>query len=216
MSNCIEICNVVKRFQETIALDHVSLSFEEGKIHGLIGRNGSGKSVLLKCICGFMIPDEGEIKTYGERISSKAIHDMGIIIEDPGFIGNLSGYRNLKYLASIQRKIGKDQIHKAIELVGLDPFEKKPVKHYSLGMRHRLGIAQAIMEDQRILLLDEPMNGLDRQGVEQIRQVFLNLKKEGKTIILASHYAEDIDILFDTVSTMDGGKVVETTLKSCK
>ena len=163
-----------------------------------------------------MIPDEGEIKIYGERISSKAIHDMGIIIEDPGFIGNLSGYRNLKYLASIQRNTGKDQIYKAIELVGLDPFEKKPVKHYSLGMKHRLGIAQAIMEDQRILLLDEPMNGLDRQGVKKIRQVFLNLKKEGKTIILASHYAEDIDILCDTVSTMDGGKVVETTLKSCK
>jgi ABC-2 type transport system ATP-binding protein len=132
---------------------------------------------------------------------------MGILIENPGFLSNYSGYRNLKFLADIERKIGKKEIREYMELVGLDPDNRKPVKHYSLGMRQRLAIAQSIMEDQDIVILDEPMNGLDNMGVNDMRQVFLKLKEQGKTILLTSHMKEDIDILCDEVYRMEAGNL---------
>ena len=198
---------VTKRFKETTALDQVTVCFERGKIHGLIGRNGSGKTVLLKCICGFMEPTEGDVYVDGERVRASCPQDIGIILEEPGFVGSVSGFKNLKMLASIQKKVTDNRIREVMTQVELDPDMKKAVKHYSLGMRHRLGIAQAIMESPKLLLLDEPMNGLDRQGVLQMRELFRTLREEGATIIVASHYAEDIDALCDTVHEMDQGRI---------
>lgn len=205
MEECIVVRQVTKKFKETVALKDVTVSFEKGKIHGIIGRNGSGKTVLFKCICGFMKQDSGQILVSGREVTAAAAQDIGVIIEEPGFIGSMSGFRNLKLLASVRGKISDDRIREAMEQVGLRPEEKKHVSKYSLGMRHRLGIAQAIMENPDVLVLDEPMNGLDKQGVEDIRKLLRSLRDTGKTILLSSHYAEDIDVLCDTVCEMDGG-----------
>lgn len=207
METCIEVQNVVKRFRDQVVLKNVSISFEKGKIHGIVGRNGSGKTVLFKCICGLMHPEEGVILVNGKRVGRDVDmpEDIGAIIEAPGFLPNYSGYKNLRFLANIRRKIGKEEILNVLKTVGLDPESRKHVGKYSLGMRQRLGIAQAIMEDPEILILDEPMNGLDNAGVQDIRVLLLELKAQGKTILLASHNHEDIAALCDTVHEMDGG-----------
>ncbi|WP_419049248.1 ABC transporter ATP-binding protein [Hominenteromicrobium sp.] len=207
METCIEVQNVVKRFRDQVVLKNVSISFEKGKIHGIVGRNGSGKTVLFKCICGLMHPEEGVILVNGKRVGRDVDmpEDIGAIIEAPGFLPNYSGYKNLRFLANIRRKIGKEEILNVLKTVGLDPESRKHVGKYSLGMRQRLGIAQAIMEDPEILILDEPMNGLDNAGVQDIRALLLELKAQGKTILLASHNYEDIAALCDTVHEMDGG-----------
>lgn len=207
METCIEVQNVVKRFRDQVILKNVSISFEKGQIHGIVGRNGSGKTVLFKCICGLMHPEEGVILVNGKRVGRDVDmpEDIGAIIEAPGFLPNYSGYKNLRFLANIRRKIGKEEILNVLKTVGLDPESRKHVGKYSLGMRQRLGIAQAIMEDPEILILDEPMNGLDNAGVQDIRALLLELKAQGKTILLASHNHEDIAALCDTVHEMDGG-----------
>lgn len=207
METCIEVQNVVKRFRDQVVLKNVSISFEKGKIHGIVGRNGSGKTVLFKCICGLMHPEEGVILVNGKRVGRDVDmpEDIGAIIEAPGFLPNYSGYKNLRFLANIRRKIAKEEIVNVLKTVGLDPESRKHVGKYSLGMRQRLGIAQAIMEDPEILILDEPMNGLDNAGVQDIRALLLELKAQGKTILLASHNHEDIAALCDTVHEMDGG-----------
>ena len=207
METCIEVQNVVKRFRDQVVLKNVSISFEKGKIHGIVGRNGSGKTVLFKCICGLMHPEEGVILVNGKRVGRDVDmpEDIGAIIEAPGFLPNYSGYKNLRFLANIRRKIGKEEILNVLKTVGLVPESRKHVGKYSLGMRQRLGIAQAIMEDPEILILDEPMNGLDNAGVQDIRALLLELKAQGKTILLASHNHEDIAALCDTVHEMDGG-----------
>lgn len=207
METCIEVQNVVKRFRDQVVLKNVSISFEKGKIHGIVGRNGSGKTVLFKCICGLMHPEEGVILVNGKRVGRDVDmpEDIGAIIEAPGFLPNYSGYKNLRFLANIRWKIGKEEILNVLKTVGLDPESRKHVGKYSLGMRQRLGIAQAIMEDPEILILDEPMNGLDNAGVQDIRALLLELKAQGKTILLASHNHEDIAALCDTVHEMDGG-----------
>lgn len=207
METCIEVQNVVKRFRDQVVLKNVSISFEKGKIHGIVGRNGSGKTVLFKCICGLMHPEEGVILVNGKRVGRDVDmpENIGAIIEAPGFLPNYSGYKNLRFLANIRRKIGKEEILNALKTVGLDPESRKHVGKYSLGMRQRLGIAQAIMEDPEILILDEPMNGLDNAGVQDIRALLFELKAQGKTILLASHNHEDIAALCDTVHEMDGG-----------
>ena len=188
METCIEVQNVVKRFRDQVVLKNVSISFEKGKIHGIVGRNGSGKTVLFKCICGLMHPEEGVILVNGKRVGRDVDmpEDIGAIIEAPGFLPNYSGYKNLRFLANIRRKIGKEEILNVLKTVGLDPESRKHVGKYSLGMRQRLGIAQAIMEDPEILILDEPMNGLDNAGVQDIRALLLELKAQGKTILLAT------------------------------
>ncbi len=171
MEEKIRIENVTKKFGSYAALDGISLSFEKGKIHGMIGRNGSGKTVLFKCICGFLRVDDGAVFVDGKQIGKEieAPESIGAIIETPGFLPGYSA---------------------------------------SLGMRQRLGIAQAIMEEPSLLILDEPMNGLDNQGVQEMRQLFLKLKDEGKTILLASHNREDIAALCDTTVEIDRGKIV--------
>lgn len=205
----IEVKNAVKRFSDTVALDHVNVSFEKGKIHGVIGRNGSGKTVLFKCICGFMELTEGDIYVDGHKVKPAAPQQIGVIIEDPGFIGSMNGMKNLQLLAGIRGNITRERIREVIQLVGLNPDDKKHVSKYSLGMRHRLGIAQAIMENPPLLVLDEPMNGLDKHGVLEIRQVLRDLRDQGTTIVLSSHYVEDIEALCDTVCEMDRGVLTE-------
>lgn len=190
-------------------LKGITCAFERGKIHGIIGNNGSGKSVFFKCICGFIRPTEGTIEVDGKRIGRDIDFptDVGVIIEHPGFLPNLSGYKNLQLLADIRKMIGDEEIKEIMRKVGLDPNSKKAVSKYSMGMKQRLGIAQAIMEDPKLLILDEPFNGLDKRGVEEIRSLILELKKEGKTIFLVSHNHEDIKLLADDVYEMDGGKL---------
>ena len=207
MEPMIVLENVVKKFKDYTALRGISISFEKGKIHGIIGRNGSGKTVMMKCICGLMHPDSGKITVNGKMIGKEVdiANDIGAIIEAPGFLPNYSGYRNLKFLADIKRVIGKQEIYAAMKTVGLDPDNGKHVGKYSLGMRQRLGLAQAIMENPRILILDEPMNGLDRKGVEEMREMLISFREQGKTVLLASHNREDIDILCDTVQEMEDG-----------
>lgn len=199
--------DVVKVFGEEQVLKHVSHAFERGKVHGIIGNNGSGKTVMLKCICGFMKPTTGRVLVHGKEIGKDVDFpdDIGIIIESPGFLPTKTGFRNLQILASLKGKIGREEIIRTIERVGLDPALKKPVSKYSLGMRQRLGIAQAIMEDPDLLILDEPFNGLDKYGVEDIRKIIQDLKELNKTILLVSHNGEDIRLLCDTVCEMDAG-----------
>ena len=207
--NVIEVCNVTKRFGTSEVLKDVSINFEKGKIHGLIGRNGSGKTMLMKCICGFVPVSEGKILVDNKEIGKDidVPESIGAIIETPGFLYGYSGYNNLKFLASIRNKISKEKIRQTIQMVGLNPDSKKHVGKYSLGMRQRLGLAQAIMEDPEILLLDEPMNGLDKHGVGEMRELFRSFADQGKTIIMANHSAEDIEVLCDTVHEMDLGVI---------
>lgn len=209
MEYIIEVNDAVKKFKEVTVLDHVTLKVEKGTICGLVGRNGSGKTVLMKVICGFILPDSGEVIVDGKRIGKDCDFpkDTGVIIENPGFSQYISDAKNLKNLASINKKISNEEITKVMELVGLDADDKKWVSKYSLGMRQRLGIAQAIMEEQSILILDEPMNGLDQEGVEDMRKLFLELKEQGKTILLASHSKEDIAALCDEVYEMEHGVI---------
>ncbi len=175
----------------------------------MIGRNGSGKTMLMKCICGFVPVSSGQITVNGKILKKEADipENIGVIIETPGFLPSYSAYRNLKFLADIRGRISKEEICRSIRKVGLDPKSKMHVGKYSLGMRQRLGLAQAIMEDPELLILDEPMNGLDKEGVLDMRAYLLDLKASGKTILIASHSAEDIDVLCDTVCEMDRGKL---------
>ena len=205
----IEVKNLSLTIRKTTILSSVCASFENGMIHGLIGRNGSGKTMLMKCICGFVKPTEGEVIIDGVRVGKDVDFpkDMGIIIETPGFIPYYSGYKNLKLLAGLNNKIGKEQVREAMKKVGLDPDLKRHFKKYSLGMRQRLGLAQAIMEDPKILVLDEPFNGLDKDGVKEMREYLLSYKELGKTILICSHSAEDISVLCETVYEMDKGRL---------
>ncbi len=207
MTNAIELIDLSKTFGQDEVLKHVTRSFEAGKIHGVVGNNGSGKTVMFKCICGFLQPTSGKVFVQGKQIGKDVDfpQDLGLIIETPGFLPQLSGLRNLEILASLKRRIGLKEVAAVIRRVGLDPLSTKPVGKYSLGMRQRLGIAQAIMEDPSLLILDEPMNGLDKHGVAEMRALFQSLATDGRTILLASHNIADIDALCDTVCEMDAG-----------
>ncbi|MFG6384025.1 MAG: ABC transporter ATP-binding protein [Lachnospiraceae bacterium] len=209
MGPYIVIDHVTKKFGEDIILQDICITMERGKVYGISGNNGSGKTVLMKCICGFLPVTSGSIQVGGKMIGVEIDfpESIGVIIETPGFLTNLSGIRNLEILAGLKNKISKKEIREAIERAGLNPDLKKAVSKYSLGMRQRLGIAQAIMENPEFLILDEPFNGLDKHGVEDIRNLLLELKKQGKTIILASHNSEDIRILCDKVYEMDAGRM---------
>ena len=203
----IEVKNVSKSFKGIPILNDINITCRSGKIYGIIGYNGSGKTVLFKCICGFLHVDSGEISVNGRVMGKEMdmLEHAGIIIEEPGYIRNLSGYRNLEYLYRITHKKDPAVIHSIMLKVGLDPQSRKKVCHYSLGMRQRLAIAQATMEDQAILILDEPMNGLDKEGVAEMRKFFLEQKERGKLILLASHNKDDIELLCDEVYEMNHG-----------
>ena len=206
----IKVDNAVKKFDKYTVLDHVNITCNKDEICGIVGRNGSGKTVLFKSICGFVKLNEGTITVNGKVMGKdmKVLKKAGIIIEEPGFLRNKSGMKNLEYLYMINNKRDKKYLRSVMENVGLDPYSRKKVGKYSLGMRQRLAIAQATMEDQDVIILDEPMNGLDNHGVQEVREYLLQLKKQGKTILIASHNREDIDVLCDKVYEMDNGRVI--------
>ncbi len=206
----IEVKNIWKSFRDVEVLKGVSLTCRPGEITGLIGYNGSGKTVLLKCICGFLRCEKGEIWVDKKKMGRDMdiLKNAGVIIEEPGFIHKAGGYKNLEYLYRINHPKDKKHIQAVMRKVGLDPAVRRSVGKYSLGMRQRLAIAQAIMEDPAILILDEPMNGLDRDGIREMRQIFLEEKRKGKIILLACHNREDIDLLCDEVYEMNHGQLI--------
>lgn len=205
--SAVSVQCLTKRFGSETVLQNVSLSLEQGKIHGIIGRNGSGKTVLMKCICGFLRPTSGTVQVFGKQIGADCdfAPRTGMLIETPGFLPHETGLNNLLWLSKLGKHTSREQVKALIQLVGLDAALRKPVSQYSLGMRQRLGLAQALLDDPDLLILDEPMNGLDKTGVCNIRKLLLSLKAQGKTIILASHFAQDIDELCDTVYEMNQG-----------
>ncbi|WP_419023083.1 ABC transporter ATP-binding protein [Emergencia sp.] len=214
MCSYIEVKNVSKSFDHRTVLEDVSLSVDRGKVIGLVGANGSGKSVLFKILCGFEKPDTGSVFVRGEKLGEHGRDfpaDMGVFINSPGFIGIYSGFQNLKFLADIRRKIGDKEIQEAMSKVGLDSDNKTKVDNYSLGMKQKLGLAQAIMEGQDILILDEPFNALDYRTYEDVKTIIRMLKAEGKTIFITSHRYKDIEQLCDQVYSLENCRLVPIT-----
>lgn len=210
----IEIEHLTKTFGENTVLQDVTMTLHPGRIYGLVGRNGSGKTMLLKHILGFVYATSGTIRICGKEIGKEIDmpRNVGAIIENPGFLPEYSAFKNLKLLAAIRGKIKDEEIKAAIRLVGLDPESKKHVGKYSLGMRQRLGLAQALMEHPDILLLDEPLSGLDNDGVKEMHRLLLKQKEEGRLLVVASHSKEDIDVLCDEIFFFDKGKVIAHTV----
>ncbi|TDT58384.1 ABC transporter ATP-binding protein [Fonticella tunisiensis] len=192
--------SLTKKFGSNTILENINLKLEKGKIYGFVGQNGSGKSVLFKMIAGFMSPTQGKIKVNNMQIGKDRDfpESCGIIIESPGFINNLSGFKNLKVLADINGIITDNKIKEYMKFFGLNPDDKKKVKDYSLGMKQKLGLIQALMEDQEILILDEPMNSLDEETVVKVRKLLKEIKHK-KIILLSSHNKEDIEELCDVI-----------------
>jgi ABC-2 type transport system ATP-binding protein len=197
----IQIDQINKSFRGNLLFERASATFESGRIYGIIGHNGSGKSVLFKMICGFVNPDRGSIRIDSKYRSKQSTFpkSFGIIVDRPGYIPGKTGFDNLKKLADIQGLITDKDIKNAMSRVGLEPEAKQKVKHYSLGMKQKLALAQAIMENQEVLLLDEPFNGLDQDSTHNIRKMLQEYKAAGKTVLLTSHNKEDIELLCDHV-----------------
>ena len=203
----IQINHLTKVYGKEMVLQNIDIHFDKGTIYGLVGPNGCGKTTLMRCICGFARPTSGNVAVLGKVIGRDVdfAPSTGIIIETPGFLHHYSAYRNLAILAGISGKVSNERIREILGMVGLNASESKPVGKYSLGMRQRLGIAQAIMEDPQVLILDEPFNGLDKDGVQDIHELLQHQKAQGKTIILASHSAADIKQACDLVYEMHHG-----------
>lgn len=203
----IIIENLSKTIKNNKILDNVNLTFESGHVYGLVGRNGSGKTMLLRAICGLIFPDSGKVIIDGKQLHKDISfpESCGIIIENTDLLPNFSAFDNLKMLSEIKNTANDNMIKSAIKSVGLDPDSKKKVKTFSLGMKQRLSIAQALFEDPDILLLDEPTNALDEDGVNDVRRILLEQKKKNKLIIIASHNKEDISLLSDTVISVSNG-----------
>ena len=210
----LKISGLSKKFKKRMILEDINLELAFGNIYGFIGANGSGKSVFFKTICGFLKADGGTVACNGKVIGKDIdfLPELGVLIEKPGFIENYTQFENLKYLAQINNTIHDEDIKAALERVGLDSDNNEKVKNFSLGMRQRLAIAQAIMEKQKIIILDEPFNGLDKQGVAQIKQLLLELKSPNRLILLTSHIAGDIEELSDVIFEFSAGKIVPVTL----
>lgn len=211
MKQIIELSNVSKSFKSNLLFSNVNLSIEKGTVSGFVGQNGSGKSVLFKLICGIYRPDDGQITVRGKMLGEDCDfpENIGILIDNPGFIDIYTGLQNLKYLAAIKNIINDEKIKQTLILVGLEPENKAKVKNYSLGMKQKLAIAQAIMEDQDILLLDEPFNALDDESHKKMLELVKTLQREGKTILITSHNAEDIKYLCDSIYIIEGKQIVK-------
>ena len=201
----IKADHITKVLKGKKVLDDVTITFERGQIYGIVGANASGKTMLFRALAGLIYLNHGQV-TYNPSQSS-----LGVIVENPGFLLSYTGYENLKFLSSIKNKISSTQIKSAMQAVGLDPLDTRKVKAYSLGMKQKLAIAQAIMEKPDILILDEPTRGLDRESVDMIRDLLLSINKEGATILISSHNTEDISVLCNQVYTMNGGKIILPT-----
>ena len=205
----IVIEHLSKKFGKQEVLKDISLTMEAGKIYGIAGYNGSGKTVMFKCICGLIIPDGGIIRIDEQKVKrGEILTDVGMIIEGPAYLKRKSAYNNLRLLYQIRNKVNKRYLYEILSQVGLDPASKKPVGKFSLGMKQRLGIAQAIMENPSFLILDEPLNGLDKNGIKEMRNFFLEMKNSGKIILMASHNKYDMEVLCDELYELEAGKLV--------
>lgn len=201
----IEVKNVTKKFDDKIIVDSLTLNVKQGETIGIVGRNGSGKTVLLKMICGLYIPTSGDITINSNKSNAEK---LGVLI-DSNFLNNETGFYNLKLLSQLGVKIKEDKIYELLKLVGLDPYNKTKYKNYSMGMKQKLKLANALMYDSEILILDEPFNGLDKDSVNHFRNIILQYKKQKKTILLTSHNYEDIKLLCDKIYEMDKGILKE-------
>lgn len=209
MKKIIKVINLNKEVNGKIILKNINLNIESGKIYGIVGRNGSGKTMLFKAICGLIKPTSGEIYVFDRAIHKGELPlNTGAIIENPGFLMQYSALKNLQILASLRGQVTTEKIKDVLRKVDLEPEDKTPVKKFSLGMKQRLGIAQAIMENPKLLILDEPMNSLDEDGVDLVRKILLDMKNEGTTILIASHIKEDIETLCDEVYKMEKGILI--------
>jgi ABC-2 type transport system ATP-binding protein len=214
--NAISVENVTKQIGGRVLLEEINLHIPVGSISGIIGHNGAGKSILLRIISGLVFPTAGVVKIFGETLGKEIEfpRNFGALIEEPGLLPQYSGFDNLFFLSKIRNRMDAENIRETIRLVGLDPFDKRPTKIYSTGMRQRLGIATAIMENPDLLLLDEPISGLDPQGIEDIHKLLQSIHKKGVTILLTSHSREEIDSLCDASYVMNSGKL--SALKGLK
>ena len=208
MKICIE--NLTKKISKNVVLDNINLDLFGGNIYGFVGRNGSGKTMLMRAICGLILPSQGCVK-IDDKIIGKDMSfppNAGVLIEYPGFISSYSGFKNLKIISSIQKKISDEDIRKAMIEVGLNPDEKKNYRKYSLGMKQKLGIAAAVMENPKLLILDEPFNALDEESVNKVRNIILEKSNEDNIIIISCHDYEEINMLCNKIIKLDSGKVV--------
>ena len=203
--NIIEVKNVTKKFDDKIIVNSLTLNVKQGETIGIVGRNGSGKTVLLKMICGLYIPTSGDIAINSNKSNAEK---LGVLI-DSNFLSDETGFYNLKLLSQLGVKIKEDKIYEMLNLVGLDPYNKTKYKNYSTGMKQKLKLANALMYDSEILILDEPFNGLDKDSVNHFRNIILQYQKQKKTILLTSHNYEDIKLLCDKIYEMDKGILKE-------
>lgn len=206
----IEVKGVSKSYGGNKVLDNISIKLEGGRIYGFVGRNGSGKTMLMKCICGLVLPDEGEILMDGKKLGENVEfpESVGALIETPGFIEHISAFENLKELASIKKIAADEDIKNLLTEVGLDYKEKKRVKKYSLGMRQKLGIAMAFLEEPELIILDEPFNALDEISEKEVMEMILKRKNDNRLIIVSCHDSEIIQSLSDEIIKISGGKIV--------
>ena len=211
MEKLIQIKNLTKCFGETKVLDKINVNFDRGHIYGIIGRNGSGKSMLMKCICGLVVPTSGEIIIDNKKLGTDIDlpENLAGIIEEPGFLENYSAYKNLQFLSMIKNKIGKEEIIQTLKSVRLDPYSKLHVGKYSMGMKQRLGIAQAIMEKPELIILDEPSNALDEKSEEILWQIVSEEKERGALILISCHTTETLEKVSDEIFRMDMGQIKE-------
>ena len=205
----LEIKNICKTIGSAEILKHINLEMERGKIYGLRGKNGSGKTMLMRTICGLILPTEGEIVIDGETLGKDISfpRSIGALIENPGFIADYSGMKNLEVLASIQNHIKKEDIAACMEELGLDPNDKKKFKKYSLGMKQKLGIIAAVMENPDLIILDEPLNALDEKTVNTVKEILLRHKARGALIIISCHDREELEFLSDEIFCIEAGEI---------
>lgn len=203
----IEITDLVKDIKGKRIIDHVTLHLESGKITGLKGVNGSGKTMLMRLVCGLITPTSGSIVINGKRLGKDITfpESVGILIENPAFLDAYSGFDNLKLLASIKHRIGPEEIHQTIARVGLDPDDKKKYRKYSLGMKQRLGIAAAVMEEPDIIILDEPTNALDSDGVAMLKEILHDQRERGALVLISCHDLPTLQELSDEIYLMESG-----------
>lgn len=212
----LQVNNLEKKIKNNVVLYDINLQLHKGKIYGFRGRNGSGKTMLFRAICGLIRPTNGTIiidqKKLGEEISFP--ESVGVLIEYPGFLADLTGFKNLKMIAEINNQIGESEIKEMITKVGLDPEDKRKFKKYSLGMKQRLGIAQALMEEPELLILDEPLNALDSGGIDLVKNLLIEMREKNKLILIASHDKEALELLSDEIFTIENGKIVDHIVRT--
>lgn len=207
----LTIENLSKTIKGAPVLQDINLSLDRGKVYGLRGKNGSGKTMLMRAIAGLIRPTAGCVKVNGQVIGTDVSFppSIGLLLENPAFIGSYTGFKNLQVLAGIQARIDDEKIRATLEAVGLDPHDRRPYRKYSLGMKQRLGVACAVMEDPGLVLLDEPTNALDPAGVAQVRALVSACKQRGALVLVACHDADELDLLADEVYTMAEGRIVD-------